>query len=105
MPVKKSLSQGQLWELRDHRDNTMWELIKCYTVAQLSYMDWVAEDTVRRNPKKYLPVRVDSWPAMDRYRRGTQRKPYRIMYIRLDEIRALYKEKNKWRYELAIELK
>lgn len=103
MPVKKSISDTQLFELRDHRDNTAWELIKCYTVSQLSYMDWVAEDTVRRNWKKYLPVRVDSWPAMDRFRRWEQAKPYRIMYIRLDEIRALYHKRTG--NTLAIELK
>lgn len=103
MPVKKSLSEWQLFELRDHRDNTAWDLIKCYSIAQLSYMDWVAEDTVKRCPKKYLPVRVDSWPAMDRYRRWQQTKPYRIMYIRLDEIRALYRRRTG--NTLEIELK
>jgi hypothetical protein len=101
--IKKSISETQLFELRDHRDNTSWELIKVYTASQLSYMDGVAEDTIKRNAKKYLPVRVDSWPAMDRYRHGQQKKPYRIMYIRLDEIRALYHKRTG--NTLAIELK
>lgn len=103
MVVKRTLSDWQLFELRDHRDNTVWELIKCYTAAQLSYMDKVDENTVRHNWKKYLPVRVDSWPAMDRYRRWQQKKPYRIQYIRLDEIKALYKKKTK--NKLVVELK
>ena len=92
MAIKKSLSEWQLFELRDHRDSTAWELIKCYSPAQISYMDWIDERTVKTS-KKYLPVRVDSWPAMDRYRRWQQTKPYRIMYIRLDEIRALYRRR------------
>lgn len=103
MPVKRKISDTQLFELRDHRDNTAWELIKVYTASQLSFMDRVDENTVRRNWKKYLPVRVDSWPAMDRYRRWQQKKCYRVMYIRLDEIRALY-HKRTWN-KLEIELK
>lgn len=101
--IKKSISDTQLFELRDHRDNTAWELIKCYTASQLSFMDHVSEDTVRRNCKKYLPVRVDSWPAIDRFRRWLQAKPYRVMYIRLDEIRALYHKRTG--NTLEIELK
>ena len=92
MAIKTSLTPSLLFELKDHRDNTMWNLIKCYTAVQLSYMDWIDERTVKTS-KKYLPVRIDSWPAMDKYRRWKQTKPYRIMYIRLDEIRALYKKR------------
>ena len=92
MAIKTSLTPSLLFELKDHRDNTMLNLIKCYTAVQLSYMDWIDERTVKTS-KKYLPVRVDSWPAMDKFRRWKQTKPYRIMYIRLDEIRALYKKR------------
>lgn len=102
MWVKKTLSPWQIFELRDHRDNTAWELIKVYTKAQISYMDGISEECVRWS-RKYLPVRVDSWPAMDRFRRWLQAKPYRIMYVRLDEIRALY-HKRTWN-KLQIELK
>lgn len=102
MTIKKSLSEAQLFELRDHRDSTAWILLKTYTPAQLSYMDWVDERTVKTN-KRYLPIRVDSWPALDRYRRWQQVKPYRIMYVRLDEIRALYHKRtgNKLEIELG----
>lgn len=92
MAIKTSLTPSLLFELKDHRDNTMGDLIKCYTAVQLSYMDWIDERTVKTS-KKYLPVRIDSWPAMDKFRRWKQTKPYRIMYIRLDEIRALYKKR------------
>ena len=101
MTIKKELSDAQLFELKDHRDNTMWTLIKVYTPAQLSYMDNVDQVSVKTS-KKYLPVRVDSWPAVDRYRRWEQSKPYRVMYIRLDEIRALYHKKTGNRLEIEI---
>lgn len=102
MAIKKTLSPWQLLELRDHRDNTSWELIKIYTPAQLSFLDWVDERTVKVS-KKYLPVRVDSWPAVSRFRRWEQTKMYRVMYIRLDEIRALYHKRTG--NKLEIELK
>lgn len=99
--VKNKISETQLFELKDHRDNTMWDLIKVYTASQLSFLDHISEDTVKKS-KKYLPVRVDSWPAIDRYRRGLQKKPYRTMYIRLDEIRALYKKRSGNSLEIEI---
>lgn len=102
MAVKKKLSEPQMFELKDHRENTAKTLIKCYTVAQLSYMDWVDEKTVKTS-KRYLPVRVDSWPALYRYRVGENTKPYRVMYIRVDEIRYIYHRKtgNKLEIELT----
>ena len=99
--IKRTLSEPQLFELRDHRDNTAWELIKVYTAAQLSYMDWVDQKTVKHS-KRYLPVRVDSGPALYRFKTGENTKPYRVMYIRLDEIRYLYHRRT-WN-KLAIEL-
>lgn len=101
MAIKTSLTPSLLFELKDHRDNTMWNLIKCYTAVQLSYMDWIDERTVKTS-KNYLPVRIDSWPAMDKFRRWKQTKPYRIMYIRLDEIRALYKKRTGNTLEIEI---
>lgn len=101
MAVRTKLADRQLFELRDHRDNTAWELIKCYSPSQLSLMDWIDERTVKTS-RKYLPVRVDSWPAMDRYRHGEQNKPYRVMYIRLDEIRALYHKRTGNKLEIEL---
>ena len=101
MTVKRQLSEAQLFELKDHRDNTMDHLIKVYTPAQLSFMDHVDQVCVKTS-KKYLPVRVDSWPAIDRFRRWEQAKPYRIMYIRLDEIRALYHKRTGNRLEIEL---
>lgn len=103
MAVIKTIKWIQLAELRDHRDNTAWELIKCYTLSQISFMDWIDTRTVQTNGKKYLPVRVDSWPSWEKFRRGKQAKPYRVMYIRLDEIKALYNKRTG--NKLVVELK
>lgn len=100
MVVKHTLSKPQLFELRDHKNNTVWELIKVYTASQLSYMDWIDERTVKVS-SRYLPVRVDSWPALYRYKTGENSKPYRVMYIRLDEVRALFNKRT--RKKLVIE--
>jgi hypothetical protein len=39
MPVITKLEKSALAEIRDHRDNTSKELIKTYTLTQLSFMD------------------------------------------------------------------
>ena len=101
MTIKRKLWDAQLWELKDHRNNTATECLKAYTPAQLSFMDWVDQVVVKHN-KRYLPIRIDSWPAMDRYRRWEQAKPYRIMYVRLDEIKYLF-NKRTWN-KLVVEL-
>lgn len=101
MVIVRKLTDQQLYDLRNHRDNTAWDLIKCYTASQLSYMDWIDERVVKTS-KRYLPVRVDSWPAMDKFRRWLQNKPYRIMYIRLDEIRALYHKRTGNKLEIEL---
>ena len=92
MATRKPIWDWQLFELKDHRDNTARDLIKCYSPTQLAYMDWIDVRTVKHS-KRYLPVRVDSWPAMDRYRRWEQTKPYRVMYIRMDEIKFIFNKR------------
>ena len=101
MAIKRNLWEAQRREIKDHRENTARTLLKVYTPAQLSFMDWVDQSTISHS-KRYLPIRVDSWPAMDRYRRGEQAKPYRIMYVRLDEIKYLY-NKRTWN-KLVVEI-
>lgn len=100
MVVKHKLSSPQLFELRDHKNNTVWELIKVYTASQLSYMDWIDERTVKTS-SRYLPVRVDSWPWLYRFKAWESSKPYRVMYIRLDEVRTLFNKRT--RKKLVIE--
>lgn len=93
MSIVNKISKGDLWELRDHRDNTSGELIKCYTLAQLSLMDGIDTRTIK-NSKKYLPVRIDDNQNLSRYKRGVYKKPYRVLYIRLDEIKHIFNRKS-----------
>ena len=90
--IKRSLPRQELWEIRDHRDNTAKDLIKGYTLSQLSFMDWKDTRTVKTSGR-YLPVRIDDWQSMASYRNRWKKTPYRIVYIRLDEIRYIFNKK------------
>lgn len=96
MPIKTKIDKSDLQELRDHRDNTAWELIKAYTLAQISFMDWIDTRTVKTS-WRYLPIRVDTWESLGRFKIWKTKKPYMIRYIRLDEIKAIYSKRNKWK--------
>lgn len=94
MPIIKKLTPADMQELRDHRDNTAWEMIKCYTLSELSYMDWVDTRTIKQS-WRYFPVRVDTWMALYKFKKGENKKPYLNLRIRLDEIKDLYSKRNK----------
>ena len=93
MTIRTKISKSDAREIRDHRDNTSGELIKCYTLSQLSLMDGIDTRTVK-NSKKYLPVRIDDNQNLSRYKRGIYKKPYRVLYIRLDEIKYIFNKKS-----------
>lgn len=92
MAIVKKISRVDARELRDHRDNTAKDLVKCYTLAQLSLMDWLDTRTIK-NSWRYLPVRIDSWRTASDFRLWKTKKPYSIMYIRLDEVRFLFNKR------------
>ena len=94
MPIIKRTNKTDMWEIRDHRDNTAWELVKCYTLSQLSIMDWIDTRTVR-NSGKYLPVRVDTAQSLSQFKLWRTKKPYMVFYIRMDEIKELFWKRNK----------
>lgn len=54
-----------------------------------------------KNSKKYIPVRIDDSVALNRYKRGMVKKPYRVLYIRLDEIKHIF-NKRSWQ-KLVVE--
>lgn len=93
MIVTTKLPREQLWEIRDHRDNTSKELIKAYTLSQLSIMDGIDTRTIK-NSKKYIPIRVDDSICRHKYKRGITKKPYRTLYVRLDEIKYIFNKKS-----------
>lgn len=101
MVIRHSLPRQELRELRDHRDNTSKDLIKAYTLSQLSLMDGIDTRTIK-NSSRYLPIRVDTAQSLSRYKIGTQKKPYTVLYIRLDEIKFIFNKKS--RKKLVIEV-
>lgn len=101
MPIIKKINRTDLQELRDHRDNTSKDLVKCYTLTQISLMDWIDTRTVKTS-WRYLPVRIDTWRTASDFRKGLTKKPYSIMWIRLDEIKFIFSKRNKWK-KLTIE--
>lgn len=94
MGVRKSINQTDLWEILDHRDNTAWEMIKCYTLSQLSIMDWKDIRAIRKS-WNYLPVRIDTWTALYKFKKWECERPYMTFWIRMDEIKDLFKKRNK----------
>ena len=101
MPIMKKINRTDMREIRDHRDNTAWELIKCYTLSQLSIMDWIDTRTIRTS-WRYFPVRVDNAKSLLAFKKWIQKKPYMTFYIRLDEIKAIFSKRNKGK-KLTIE--
>lgn len=59
MPVMKKINSTDLWEIRDHRDNTSKLYVKAYTLAQLSFLDGIDTRTIKTSGR-YLPLRVDT---------------------------------------------
>jgi hypothetical protein len=93
MPVKRFLPRMELQEILEHRDYTLDSLIKCYTLTQLSVMDGIDTRTIKKSPK-YLPVRIDDSQNQSKFRRGIYKKPYRVLYIRLDEVKHIFNVKS-----------
>lgn len=94
MVVRKSINQTDLWAIKNHLESTAWEMIKWYTLAQLSLMDWRDTRTIR-NSWDYLPVRVDNNNSFFCYRKWLQAKPYKTLYVRMDEIKQIFTKRNK----------
>lgn len=94
MPIVKTLPSSDKEELRDHRDNTAKDLVKTYSLRQLSFMDWVDTRTIKKS-WRYLPVRIDTADSLYRFKRWEKSKPYMIRYIRLDEIKSIFNKRTK----------
>ena len=102
MPIIRKINSTDLWELKDHRDNTAKEMVKAYTLSQLSYMDGIDTRTVKTSGR-YMPIRVDTWQALSQFKAGDKRKPYMVLRIRIDEIKFLFNKRNKGK-KLVVEM-
>jgi hypothetical protein len=92
--VVKKINNTDLWEIRHHMENTSKDLVKWYTLGQLSLMDWITPEKIKSS-NKYLPIRVDTAQSLLYYKNWTAKKPYMILWIRLDEIKYIFNKRYK----------
>lgn len=83
------IKQIDIDNINDHINNTSSIMIKAYTIAQISYMDWIDRNKVRNDPN-YIPVRIDSTQS-----RLHTTKGYTVKYIRIKELESYLKWKIK----------
>lgn len=93
------IKDKDLWAINDHKKNTEWQLIKCYSAKQLAMIDKCDTRSIKGN-KKYLPVRIDDYNTLFYYMKGQTKKPYSIKYIKVEEIEDLL-SKNLW-YKIVL---
>lgn len=56
-------------------------------------MDGKDTRTIKNSPK-YLAVRVDDSHNFYKWRTGVNKTPYRVLYIRMDEVKNLFQKKS-----------
>ena len=94
-------SQKEIDAIKDHLTATAGVMVKCYTLRQLAFLDWVTPATVRHS-WKYMPVRFDNRMSRADYFRWKFKRPYAVKWIRVDEIKYIYNRRNK-RHKLVEE--
>lgn len=87
--------QKSLREVKHHLENTSWYLIKVYNKKQLAMMDGIDQHNVEKYTDRYLPVRIDNKHRAFLFYTPWYKanKPYSTWWIRLDEIRGIYKKR------------
>jgi len=92
MPIMKKINKSDAREIKDHRDNTSKDLVKCYTLAQLSLMDGIDTRTIKSSGR-YIPVRIDTSDSLYRFKKWEKSKAYMVRYVRLDEIKYIFNKR------------
>lgn len=87
-----SITKQEQWALVDHINNTKWIMCKAYNLGQICFMDWVWA-TASRNSKNVIPVRVDDWTRLYKFREWIAKKGYWVRYLRIDEIESILSKK------------
>lgn len=62
------------------------EWIKTYTQVEISKKDKIDRRKVSKLLDKYIPVLFENWMSSIRYKKGLQKKPYMIKYIRRKDL-------------------
>ena len=96
MAIARNIPEEEKKEITDHLSLTAWTMVKAYTLRQLSLLDGVDTRTIR-NSWKYIPVRIDYRYNKYNYIRWNYKKPYAIKRIRVDEIKYIFKKRNRGR--------
>lgn len=93
MAVKKLLEK-EAEEIKHHLETTQDIMVKAYTLTQLAVLEWKTPMTIK-NSWKFIPVRIDDRNTKYKYLRWEFKKPYAVRYIRVDEIKHIYRKRNR----------
>lgn len=86
---QKTVRESDLKNIIDHRENTAGDMVKAYTLAQVSMIDNIDKNTVVKSGR-YVPVRVDSSTS-----RKTTRRWYSVRYVMLSELEKIISKRSK----------
>ena len=64
----------------------MTEWIKAYKLTELEKKENLNRLTIKKRTRDYIPILFESWYTRGRYKRGEQKTPYSIRYIRRKDI-------------------
>lgn len=64
--------------------------IRSYTLKELAELEKKHPLTVR-NSTKYMPIKIYSPTITKRFELGKQKRDYTVRYIRLEDVKKLYK--------------
>lgn len=92
--MRPKLTPSEKEEIINHLDLTKDKMVKAYTLTQLACLEWKSVQWIKLSGK-YIPIRIDEKYNKYMYNRGQWKKPYAIRYIRVDEIKYIYKKRNK----------
>ena len=92
--MRPKLVESEKEEIISHLDLTQDKMVKAYTLTQLAYLEWKSVQWIKVSGK-YIPVRFDNKYNKYMYNRGQWKKPYCVRYIRVDEIKHIFKKRNK----------
>lgn len=71
----------------------MIEDIKAYKLSDLEKKEKLNRLTIKKRELEYIPIAFENAQASTRFRRGIQKSPYSIRYIRLKDIEKYLKDR------------
>lgn len=71
----------------------MEELLPTYTLSEIMEKEHKDSRTIKKS-KRYFAVKIENYQSKYHFEHGTNKKPYSIKYIKLEDIKNLYKIKS-----------